>query len=43
MAKEVAQYLKDYADHFGLRPMFRLGTPVRHVTHDTWKSKWASL
>lgn len=41
MAKEVAQYLEDYADHFGLRPMFRLATPVRHVTYDSLKAKWA--
>lgn len=41
MACEVAQYLEDYADHFGLRPMFRLATPVRHVTHESAKSKWA--
>lgn len=39
MASEVVQYLEDY-DHFGLRPMFRLATPVRHATHDSRRSKW---
>lgn len=41
MAKEVAQHLEDYVDHFGLQPMFRLATYVRHVNHNTWNPKWA--
>ncbi|SPN99128.1 related to flavin depend monooxygenase that catalyses the oxidation of rubrofusarin to 9-hydroxyrubrofusarin [Cephalotrichum gorgonifer] len=40
-ADEVMRYLDDYVDHFDLRPMFRLATPVRYVTRDPESSKWA--
>src|SRR5215204_7410211 len=31
-AAQVRQYLDDYVEHFGLRPLLRLGTEVRTVS-----------
>lgn len=37
---QVQKYLEDYADHFQLRPTFRLGTTVTAINRSEKGEKW---
>lgn len=37
---QVQKYLEDYADHFQLRPTFRLGTTVTRIDRSEKGEKW---
>jgi len=38
--QQVQAYLNDYADHFGLKPLIRLSTPVTHATQQA-DGRWS--
>lgn len=39
-AKQVNEYLENYADHFNLRPHLRLNTVVKHVAREEEFNRW---
>lgn len=39
-AKQVNEYLENYADHFNLRPHLRLNTVVKHVAREEESNRW---